>query len=111
MTSAEMRKLLVDGLVYDCRPGKTVLEALLRQGAAVPNSCRHLICKTCMMRSLGDPPPAAAQINLQDSLCRRNFFLAYACRPERDMEITLTAEAVGERATAEVVAINRFFLF
>jgi ferredoxin len=106
MAGAETRKLLVDGHVYDCRADETVLEALLRQGVAVPNSCRQQICKTCMMRSLGDPPPAASQIDLQDSLRRRNFFLACACCPEQDMEITFTAETVGEVAPAKVVEID-----
>jgi ferredoxin-NADP reductase/ferredoxin len=106
MASEETRKLLLDGHVYDCRADETVLEALLRQGVAAPNSCRKQICKTCMMRSLGDPPPAASQIDLQYSLRARNFFLACACSPEQDMEITFTAETVGEAAPARVVEIN-----
>jgi ferredoxin-NADP reductase/ferredoxin len=110
-SGAETRKLLLDGSVYDCRPDETVLEALLRQGVAVAYSCRQQICKTCMMRSLGDPPPAASQIDLQDSLRGRNFFLACACCPEQDMEITFTAETVGEHATATVTEMNQFCPF
>lgn len=108
MSSAETRKLLLGGHVYDCWPEETVLEALLRQGVAITNSCRRQICLTCMMRSLEGPPPKAAQINLQDSLRGRNFFLACACCPERDMEITFTAETIGQPTTATIVEINRY---
>ena len=43
MADAETRRLLLGGGVYDCRPEETVLDALLRQGLAVPNSCRRQI--------------------------------------------------------------------
>jgi ferredoxin-NADP reductase/ferredoxin len=111
MASAERRKILLGGRVYDCLPNETVLHALLRQGVAVPNSCRRQICLTCMMRSLGDPPPAASQMGLQDRLRGRNFFLACACCPEQDMEITFAAETVGERATATVAEMNQLCPF
>lgn len=108
---AQTRKLLLGGHVYDCGAGETVLDALLRQGVAISNSCRRQICLTCIMRSLGGPPPAASQINLRDSLRKRNFFLACACCPVQDMEITFTTETIGERTTAEVIEINRFCSF
>jgi NAD(P)H-flavin reductase len=107
----ETRTLLLGGHAYDCGQNETVLEALLRQGVAINNSCRRQICLTCMMRSLGSPPPPTSQINLSDRLRDRNFFLACACCPERDMEITFTAETVGENATAEVIEISRFCPF
>ncbi len=110
-TAAETRKLLLGGHAYDCGRGESVLDALLRQGVAIANSCRRQICLTCMMRSLGGPPPPASQINLSERLRGRNFFLACACCPERDMEITFTAETVGEHLTAAVGGINRFCPF
>ncbi|MGO9234738.1 MAG: 2Fe-2S iron-sulfur cluster binding domain-containing protein, partial [Methylocella sp.] len=106
MANAETRRLLLGGGVYDCRPEETVLDALLRQGLAVPNSCRRQICMTCMMRALNGSPPAESQTNLPDSLKARNFFLACNCRPERNMEITFTAETVGEAAPAKVDELN-----
>ena len=87
--SAETRNLLLDGRIYDCRPGETVLEALLRQNVAVPNACRHQVCLTCMMLSLGGAPPSASQTNLKDNLRTQHFFLACGCHPERDMDIAL----------------------
>jgi ferredoxin len=77
--SSETRKLLLDGRIYDCRPGETVLDALTRQNVAVPNLCRHQVCLTCMMRSLGGAPPSASQTNLRDTLRIQHFFLACGC--------------------------------
>lgn len=101
------RRLLLDGGVYECRPDETVLETLLRHRVPIPNSCRHQTCLTCVMQSLQGPPPAEAQINLQDHLRRSNFFLACGCRPERDMVIAFPSEVVVETQTAEVAEINR----
>ena len=109
--SAETRKLLLDGRIYDCRPGETVLEALLRQNVAVPNVCRHQVCLTCMMRSLGGAPPSASQTNLKDTLRSQHFFLACGCHPERDMEIAFTSETVEIKAQVQVAEINRLNSF
>ncbi len=107
MISAETRNLLLGGRIYDCRPGETVLEALLRQKVAVPNECRHQVCLSCMMRSLGGAPPSASQTNLSDTLRTQDFFLACGCRPECDMEIVIASETVAIMAWAKVVEINR----
>jgi ferredoxin-NADP reductase/ferredoxin len=109
--SAETRKLLLDGRIYDCRPGETVLDALQRQKVEVPHLCRHQICLTCMMRSLGGAPPSASQTNLRDTLRIQHFFLACGCHPERDMEIAFTSETVGIMARAQVTEINRLNSF
>ena len=109
--SAETRKLLLDGRVYDCRPGETVLDALQRQSVAVPYLCRHQVCLTCMMRSLGGAPPSASQTNLRDTLRIQHFFLACGCHPERDMEIAFTSETVGIKARSQVTEINRLNSF
>ena len=105
--SSETRKLLLEGRVYDCRPGETVLDALLRQNVAVPNACRHQVCLTCMMRSLDGAPPSASQTNLTDNLRTQHFFLACGCHPERDMEIATASETVAIMARARVTGINR----
>jgi NAD(P)H-flavin reductase/ferredoxin len=118
--SAETRKLLLDGRIYDCRPGETVLDALLRQNVAVPNACRSQVCLTCMMRSLGGAPPSASQTNLKDNLRTQHFFLACGCHPERDieiaicgcysepdMEIAIAWETAAIKARFQVAEINR----
>ena len=41
-------------------PGETALDALLRGGVDVPNSCRAGACQSCRLRaSAGTPPPAS----------------------------------------------------
>ncbi|MGH6849459.1 MAG: 2Fe-2S iron-sulfur cluster binding domain-containing protein [Methylocella sp.] len=109
--SAETRKLLLDGRIYDCRPGETVLDALLRQKVAVPNVCRHQVCLTCMMRSLGGAPPKASQTNISDNLRTQHFFLACGCHPERDMQIAIASETVAIQARAQVTGITRLNSF
>ena len=52
-----MVEVRFNGAVYDCGQSETVLEALLRQDAAVPFSCRNGICLTCMMRRRGGSVP------------------------------------------------------
>jgi ferredoxin-NADP reductase/ferredoxin len=102
----ENRKLLLGGKIYDCRPEETVLEALLRQKVEVPHVCQRQVCLSCMMRSLGGPPPAHAQTNLKDAFKLQHLFLACGCFPERDMEIALAEEAITVQATAEVAELN-----
>jgi ferredoxin len=109
--SAETRSLLLGGRIYDCRPGETVLDALLRQNVAMPCACRHQVCLTCMMRSLGGAPPDASQTNLKDTLRIQHFFLACGCHPERDMEIALTSGTVAIKARAQVTELNRLNSF
>ena len=88
-----MVKLQFDGAVYDCRRSETALEALLRQDAAVPFSCRNGICLTCMMRSLDGGVPAVAQKGLKDTLRLGGYFLPCVCKPENDLDLELPDDA------------------
>lgn len=102
----ETKRLLLNGKVYDCEPGETVLEALLRQKVEAPYSCRQQTCMSCMMRSLNGVPPARSQINLKETLKLQNNFLACGCYPLEDMEIALPQAAITMQVTAEVVELN-----
>jgi NAD(P)H-flavin reductase/ferredoxin len=88
-------QLSYQGKKFTCQADETVLEALLRQNSAIPNSCRRQICLSCLMCSLRGPPPTASQQGLNDTLKLQNYFLACACKPEQDMEISLPQEAVA----------------
>ncbi|MGR8941546.1 MAG: 2Fe-2S iron-sulfur cluster-binding protein [Gammaproteobacteria bacterium] len=99
--------LLLNGKLYECRPGETVLEALLRQHVSVPYSCKKQICMSCMMQSLNCEPPNKSQLNLKETLQMQNNFLACACIPECDMEISLNQERLTTQVAARVVEINR----
>ena len=101
------KRLLLDGKVYECRAGETVLDALLRQNVEVSYACRQQICLTCVMRCLDGAPPQASQANLKEPLRSQNSFLACGCYPERDMEIALPKRPVIRQVRSEVVELNR----
>ena len=102
-----MRTLLLNGKTYDCRPGETVLDALLRQNVPVPHSCMKQTCFSCMMQSLNGTPPIKAQRNLKETQQLQTNFLACACIPARDMEIVLNSEKLITQVSCKVVEINR----
>ena len=99
--------LLLNGKIYDCQPGETVLDALLRQKVAVPYACRKQTCMSCMMQSLNGSPPIKSQRNLKETLQLQNNFLACGCMPVQDMEISLNQEKLTTQVAAQVVEINR----
>jgi NAD(P)H-flavin reductase/ferredoxin len=103
---AGTKTLLLNGKLYDCMPGETVLDALLRQKVPVPYSCMKESCMSCLMLSLNGAPPIKSQINLKETLQLQNNFLACACIPVRDMEIALNQERLTTQVSAKVVEIN-----
>lgn len=84
-------------------PGETALDALLRAGVPVPNSCRAGACQSCRLRATSGEPPPAAQVGLKPTQRERGYFLACLCRPDADLTI-----AVGDDPPqdAEVVAVD-----
>lgn len=105
MMSAKTKRITVGGKAYNCEPGETVLDALLRQKAPVPYACRQQICKMCAMRSLNVAPPPESQRVLKDTLKAKNYFLACACIPEQDMDVALP-EALTVQVSATVIQID-----
>lgn len=100
-----MPRLNYNGTSYSCDAGESVLDALTRQGVAIPFSCRNGVCQTCMMQSADRLSSSAAQNGLKSTLQAQNFFLACTCRPAADMSITLSAD-VNRLMTATVTAIR-----
>ncbi len=100
-----MTQLSFNGSHYSCEAGESVLDALGRQGVAIPFSCRNGVCQTCMMQSLDGSVPEAAQVGLKSTLAAQNFFLACACQPVGDMEITLP-DSADQLLPATVAAIR-----
>jgi NAD(P)H-flavin reductase/ferredoxin len=101
------RQLLLNGKIYECRAGETVLDALLRQNVEVKYACRRQVCMSCIMRSLNGAPPPASQLNLKETLRLQNSFFACGCYPERDMEIALPQESIVHQISAEAVERNQ----
>ncbi|WP_241757905.1 2Fe-2S iron-sulfur cluster-binding protein [Myxococcus landrumensis] len=66
---------------YPLEPEESVLDGLLRQGVAVPNSCRAGACQSCLMRATSGDVPDAARVGLKDTLRAQGYFLACVCKP------------------------------
>jgi CDP-4-dehydro-6-deoxyglucose reductase, E3 len=82
-----MASVIFEGHTYPLEPGETVLDALLRTGVAVPNSCRAGACQSCLMKAERGPIPPSSQRGLKDTMKARGYFLACSCCPEEDIEI------------------------
>ncbi len=82
-----MPTLTVAGTPYDCADEETVLDALLRHGVAVPNSCRKGACQSCMMRAMDGPVPAKAQAGLKETFVHEGYFLACQCHPDGNLTL------------------------
>ena len=89
--------------VYTVNPAESVLDALTRQGVAVPSSCRSGVCQTCTMKAVHGKPPAAAQEGLRDSLKQQGYFLACMCKPQEDLEIALPEEIITPIVNTTVI--------
>lgn len=102
-----MSKVKFGSLTIDCLDSESVLDALLRNEAEIPYSCKTGVCQTCLMRAINGAVPEDAQKGLKDTLVAQNYFLACSCHPKQDLEIRLPADAdVFSRA----VIRNKFLL-
>ncbi len=82
-----MAVLTYAGAAYEAAPGETVLEALLRQGVDVANSCRAGACQSCLLRAACGTVPAVAQQGLKATLVEQGYFLSCVSRPETDLAL------------------------
>jgi NAD(P)H-flavin reductase len=93
LVAPQPTRLRADGTDYDCRPGESVLQALLRQGVEVPYSCKKGVCLTCLMRCTGGDPGGAARAGLKETLRAQGYFLACQSQPAGDLELAPAADA------------------
>lgn len=84
-----MTRIKFDEQSFVTENDETVLHTLLRNNVQVPYGCKQGICQSCLMRSLDNAPPPAAQVGLKDTLQKQNYFLSCICLPEVDMTIAL----------------------
>lgn len=73
--------------VVETKPDETVLDAFIRNGVAIPFSCRGGSCQTCAVRCLEGDIAAAAQKGLSDYQRERSYLLTCCCVPTTDMTI------------------------
>ena len=86
--------------------GESVLDALLRAGAAVSYSCKAGSCGSCLLKTeRGDPVPAKAQAGLKDAWKASGYFLACSCYPEGDF--SAVPVGVDARSIARITGVER----
>jgi glycine betaine catabolism B len=74
-------RILPQGVEIFVRPGETILEAGLRSGVALANSCREGMCGTCRMRKLSGEVEMREQSALFDDEIEAGDILACCSRP------------------------------
>lgn len=77
-----------EGRQYQRRPGETVLDALIRQGANPQFSCRSGACLVCIQRCTGGTPTEASQRGVRATLRRAGYFLPCTCVPSGDISLS-----------------------
>ena len=92
------------GAAYHAAQGESVLEALLRQGVEISNSCRAGACQSCLLRATAGAVPAIAQQGLKATLIEQGYFLSCVCRPETDLFLE---PAGGLEIAATIAALER----
>ncbi len=97
-----MTNISFNSTVYTNQADESVLDTLLRENIAIPNSCQQGICQSCLMRSLDVAPPSSAQAGLKNTLQQQNYFLACICHPQQNMTVALP-DHQGETINATVV--------
>lgn len=89
---------------YQLQENESVLECLSRNGQSIPNSCRSGVCQSCMMRAVGDAPPASAQQGLRPALKEQGYFLSCICKPAHDLTVVDVGDDVCFRTEARLVS-------
>ncbi len=92
------RSIAFQGRRYDVGPQETLLDALLRGGAAVPFSCRKGSCLTCRLTCLEGEVTGAARQGLRPAQIERGGFLACRQRPRGPMTVALPDEPAASTA-------------
>ncbi len=87
---------------YPLAPEESVLDALLRQGVAVPHACKVGACQSCLMRAASGPVPEKAQVGLKDTLKALNYFLSCSCYLAPGLELELASGVEELRVSARI---------
>ncbi|HEX7600418.1 MAG TPA: FAD-binding oxidoreductase [Polyangiaceae bacterium] len=88
-----MPKITFRGALYEGSESETVLDALLRQGADAPHSCKKGVCHACLMRCTNARPPSLAQDGLRPTQREQGYFLACRAPATQDMVLAEPRDA------------------
>ncbi len=101
-----MPTILFEGQDYQCEPGESVLDCLIRQGVSVNYSCKAGVCQSCMMVAVEGKPTSASQVGIKETLKAQNHFLICSCMPETDMQVAVPDRA-GSSFNSTVLSLDR----
>jgi len=96
-----MVKITYEDKEISIRKDETVLNALLRHGFNIPNSCKAGACQTCLLIGEGDIPEEAQQ-GLKETQKQLGQFKSCSCIPTSDLKIEMSAPL--EKYTAMVLS-------
>ncbi len=86
-----------EGKSYRCRPGETLLDSLLRQGAKLDFSCRKGICHTCVLFAEQGVLPEGCQEGLDTQTREAGGFLPCLCKPSEHLNVTARKRPAAEQ--------------
>ena len=99
-----MSEIAFAGNRYAAIAGESVLDCLLRNGLALPHSCKSGVCQSCLMRAVSGTIPAKAQQGLRDTLRAQGYVLSCSFVPEGDVEVSVNdSAALSVSGTIEAV--------
>ena len=95
-----------EGRRYECEPGESVLDCLIRHGVSVNYSCKAGICQSCMMVATEGEPTPGSQKGIRESLKAQDYFLICSCMPETDMSVSVP-DSVNTAFDATVLLLEK----
>jgi len=101
-----MPTIQFEGEDYQCGPGESVLDCLIRQGVSVNYSCKAGVCQSCMMVALEGKPTPASQVGIKETLKAQNHFLICSCIPETNMQVAVPDRA-GSSFDTTVLSLDK----
>ncbi|MBM3786790.1 MAG: 2Fe-2S iron-sulfur cluster binding domain-containing protein [Acidobacteria bacterium] len=93
-----MASIEFEGKRFASFDAETVLDTLLRGGAAIPNACRAGACQACLLRASTGSVPAEARLGLHPALAGQGYFLSCQWKPQEDIVIA-SAGALDREAS------------
>ncbi len=91
------------------KPEESVLEALLREGHAIPNSCRAGACQCCLMQVTPEGKtrlPASSQQGLTSPEKELGYFLSCSCIPSDPITVQLLSKASDVAITTKITEVR-----
>lgn len=91
---------------YEIAENESVLQCLLRNEVAYPNSCQMGICQSCLIKTNNSEVNPAWQEGLPETLKVQGYFLACLARPVSELEVTApNAQECETKATIIDIAL------